>query len=402
MAPSLISHTIERPRLVAVAAMPVLPASNGYALRVSNLLRELAARWRVTLVAPLGAGTAEDLEELGVERVVPIDLFGPWGAPVGAADRRAIHALMDRVIADDSPEAAIVWACAEEVVFETPDFPPTVLDRLDCEVLGAWRELRHARDGRNRLRALRDMSVWALRERRMVRAVACTLVDGETDARLLRMMSGREQVHVVTNGVMIQPRATPDEEATVPTIVFTGNLSYQPNVRAVRWFVEFVLPAVRAVVPATRFVVAGRNPAPEILGLGTVPGVEIAGEVRDLASVLRAAWLAVAPLQTGSGVRTKMLEAWAVGRPVVLSPVAASGVHLDDDAASLVTRNAPQTARVIQRLLQDDRERHRLGASAHALAAREYGGWSRPGARVSELLHAAIAASGPGRSRRLA
>ena len=108
--------------------MPVLPASNGYALRVSNLLRELATSWRVTLVTPLGSGSSRDLEALGIERVVPIALFGQWGEPVGSDERRAIRKLMDRVIGEDAPRAAIVWACAEVVLLENPTFPPTVLD----------------------------------------------------------------------------------------------------------------------------------------------------------------------------------------------------------------------------------------------------------------------------------
>ncbi len=381
-----------RPALVAVAAAPVLPVTNGYALRVSNLVRELAREWRVILAAPPGDASSRDLEALGVARVVPLDMFKGWGA-LNADDRCALRDVLDQVVLDEAPHAAIVWA-GGEAALDTPGFPPTVVDRLDCEVVIAWRELVHARGVKDRLRAARDALLWARQERALVRACAHTIVDTDLDARTLRLLSGRGSVHIVANGVAIQPRATPGEEAAVPTVAFTGSLSYSANVLAVSWFVRSVWPAVRAAVPTARLVVAGRNPAREVLALGAVPGVEIAGEVPDMSAVLRTAWVAIAPVKTGSGIRTKVLEAWAVGRPVVLSPVAASGLRLDAGAASLVAGMAGRTARLIERLLKNDAERQRLGAAAHALAAREYGGWARAGARVSELLRAAIAEGG--------
>lgn len=386
-----------RPPLLAVAGMPALPATNGYALRVSNLLREIARSWRVTLVVPLGASSARELGTLGVQRVVPTTLFGEWGAPIGSAKRRALRDLMDRVIDEETPQVALVWACAEDALLDHPRFPPTVLDWLDSQVVSSWRELRRATGVRNHLRALRDIVVSAARERRVVRTAAATVVDNETDARVLRWVAGRETVHVVSNGVAIQPQATDEEETATPTVVFTGNMSYPPNVRAVTWFVQSVWPAVRAVVPTALFVVAGWHPAPEILALDARPGVSIMADLHDLSPVLRGAWLAAAPLMTGAGLRTKILEAWAVGRPVVLSPVAASGLHLDDDAASLVVRDASGAAQVIEHLLKDGRERHRLGADAHALAEREYV-WERAGSRLNDLL-CTVARRSPGDSR---
>ncbi len=385
-----------RPALVAVAAAPVLPVTNGYALRVSNLVRELAREWRVILVAPLGDASSRDIEALGVARVVPVEVFRGWGARLADDDRCALRDVLDQVILDEAPQAAIVWA-GGEAALHTSGFPPAVVDRLDCEVVIAWRELLHARGVKDRLRAARDALLWARQERALVRACAHTIVDANLDARTLRWVSGKNSVHVIANGVAIQPRATPAEEAAVPTVVFTGSMSYSANVQAVSWFVRSVWPAVRAAVPAARFVIAGRKPAADVLALGAVPGVEVAGEVPEVSAVLRAAWLAIAPVKTGSGIRTKVLEAWAVGRPVVLSPVAAGGLRLDADARSLVARTAGRTARLIVRLLATSTERHRLGEAAHALAEREYGGWARAGARVSELLRAAIAGTTPQR-----
>ncbi len=380
------------PTLLAVAAAPVLPVTNGYALRVSNLVRELARDWRVILAAPPG-DAPQDLETLGIARAVPLHMFRGWGA-LGHDERCALRDVLDEVVLDESPRAAIVWAGAEAAL-DTSGFPPTVIDRLDSEVVIAWRELRHARGMKDRLRAARDAVLWARRERKLVRAAARTVVDADRDAWTLRWLSGRSSVHIVANGVDIAGPALASEETATPTVAFTGSMAYAPNVRAVTWFVRSVWPAVRAAVPAARFVVAGRTPAPEILALGAVPGVEIAGDVADISAVLRTAWLAIAPVRTGSGIRTKVLEAWAVGRPVVLSPVAASGMRLDGAAASLLARSAGRTARLVTRLLTHHDERHRLGAAAHALCEREYGGWARAGAAVSALLREAVADRAP-------
>src|SRR4029078_3989681 len=124
---------------------------------------------------------------------------------------------------------------------------------------------------------------------------------------------------------------------------------------------------VRARKPLARFVIAGRAPTPEVTALAAVPGVEGLGAVPDMAASLGRAWVAVAPMRSGAGIKNKVLEAWAAGTPVVMTQMAATGSSLDRDAQRLFGAQPEELAALIVALLDDSAERWRQGASARTL-----------------------------------
>ena len=194
------------------------------------------------------------------------------------------------------------------------------------------RGARHARRPSDRLRHLRDALVNAQAERSLVREAAASLVAGPSDAAVLRRLAGRASVHVIPNGVSLPPPVAQGHRSSEPSVIFTGVLSFPPNVDAAIWFAREVLPLVRRVHPSARFVAAGRRPAPEVVALGALPGVSIEADVADMTACLRRAWVAVAPMRRGAGVKNKVLEAWAAGLPVVMTPIATNGLSLDAEA----------------------------------------------------------------------
>lgn len=376
-----------RPSLLAVAALPVWRMRDGFSLRVANLLRGLAREWRVTLIAPLDDAVPADPDALGLERLVPVSPEAARHSPTWDVNAEEFRKAVDTALAHGRPDAALVWGGAEFAALGRRDFPPVVLDRIDCMALAAWRELGLARPLRQRVSILRGFIYQLRRERRFVRAFHACVVAAPKDAALLRRISGRDTVHVVANGVAIQAPRVPADEAPAPTVAFTGVMAFPPNVDAVRYFVQAVWPGVRARVPDAGFVIAGRHPTPEVVQLAEAPGVEVLGEVPDMTAVLRQAWVAVAPMRTGAGIKNKVLEAWAVGTPVVMSPAAANGLSLDPAAQSLVEEDPARMADVVARLLTDTAERRRLGAAAHRLALEH--AWEDAARQVSRLLRAA-------------
>jgi sugar transferase (PEP-CTERM/EpsH1 system associated) len=148
-------------------------------------------------------------------------------------------------------------------------------------------------------------------------------------------------------------------------IVFTGAMNYWPNVDAVRWFADDVLPRVRDAQPAVRFYIVGMNPVPSVMALES-DAVHVTGTVDDVRPYLRHAAAVVAPLRLARGIQNKVLEAMAMGRPVVASAACAApidavpGRHLltasdaDEFATSLVTLlGAPETAAAIGRAARE-------------------------------------------------
>jgi glycosyltransferase involved in cell wall biosynthesis len=360
---------------------------DGFSLRVRSILGALGRRWEVHLVTPGPAPGAEATAKLGlaawetlpgVEMVAAVTPEPPWDPhPLWQATRQRVETLR--------PQVVVAWAGAEFAAVGRSDFPPCVIDRIDCFTLESLRELRHGSG--LRLRQLRELASRARFERWLVRTADTTIVVGEADARLLQTVSGRGRVAIVPNGVGV-PAPIPGRETPVPTVVFSGVLAYPPNIDAALWLARSIWPRIRRAIPEARLEIAGRSPVPEVLALDSEPGVRVLADVPDMNAVLARAWLAVAPMRRGAGIKNKILEAWAAGKPVVLTALADNGLELDGELATLVVRGAERLADRVVELLRSDEARRRLGAAARSHVLARYD-WRQRGERFGEIVTAA-------------
>jgi polysaccharide biosynthesis protein PslH len=143
-------------------------------------------------------------------------------------------------------------------------------------------------------------------------------------------------------------RASPFDAGETP-LVFTGAMDYWPNIDAVSWFAQAVLPRLRERRPGLRLHIVGRSPAPAVRALAADPaaGVVVTGTVPDVRPWLQHAAVVVAPLRLARGIQNKILEAMAMGRPVVASPEAATGLAAADAGAlEVATQPAAWASRV--------------------------------------------------------
>jgi len=157
-----------------------------------------------------------------------------------------------------------------------------------------------------------------------------------------------------------------------PLIVFTGQMDYRPNIEAVESFARGAMPRIRRVHPDAVFAIVGRNPAREVKALSARPGVIVTGAVDDVRGWLAAADVAVAPLRTARGIQNKVLEAMAMGRPVVASRQAAEGI--DARAGEhLIVADAPMAeADAVLSLLEEPDRAAALGRAARARVEERY------------------------------
>ena len=159
-------------------------------------------------------------------------------------------------------------------------------------------------------------------ERHRVSAFEKTLVDRAEQSFVVsnidRQAIGSAKVETIPLGIDMERFAKNRCVGDYPVLTFTGNMHYQPNVDAVCWFVQHCWARIKTAIPDARLVIAGNEPQPRIISLSTNDSsISVTGRVPSIADVLNTATVAIAPMQSGSGMQFKILEAMACGVPVV-------------------------------------------------------------------------------------
>ena len=154
-------------------------------------------------------------------------------------------------------------------------------------------------------------------------------------------------------------------------MLFVGNLTYAPNVDAVRVLVDGVLPALRERMPeATLDVVGGYDD--RLIDVARRPGVRLTGHVPDLAPYYAGADVVVVPLRVGSGTRIKVLEAFAYQRPVVATRTAVSGLAVRDGVSVLLAETPGELAACTVEVLRGSARARGLVAEASRVVREHY------------------------------
>jgi glycosyltransferase involved in cell wall biosynthesis len=160
-------------------------------------------------------------------------------------------------------------------------------------------------------------------------------------------------------------------------------MDYAPNIDAVRWFADAVMP----MLPKARFAIVGRKPPEAVLRLAG-PRTIVTGAVPDVRSWLAAADVVAAPLRIARGIQNKVLEAMAMARPVVASPAAFEGIEAEPGRHLLVAAEAEAQAEAIAGLLDDPERAAALGRSARQRMEAAYR-WEARLSALGEIVGAA-------------
>lgn len=166
----------------------------------------------------------------------------------------------------------------------------------------------------------------------------------------------RGRAKVLRNGVdasYFQPldgRASPYAAQEVP-VIFTGAMDYWPNVDAVTWFAQDMLPRLRQRWPTLRFYIVGRSPVRQVQALAS-DGVVVTGTVDDVRPYLQHARAVVAPLRVARGIQNKILEAMAMAQAVVTTPSCADAVGATEAQGLLRASDAEGFVKELDLVLQ--------------------------------------------------
>ena len=372
------------------------PAFDGGRIRVFETIRYLAERHEVSLAAPVAqpevAERAQPLHALCEHIEAPTATFAPLAMLAGFADglpgwrpiaqcavyepklARVIRRLTARQ-RFDIVQVEFSFAAAYLAAIDPRSTAKTVLTMHNVETARFERELRFPQPWLRRIAMRSDQLLARNWEQAAVERFDGVAVVSGPDLAWVQSHSPQAVVELAPNGIdtaRYTPIAYAGPGLTGPSAAFTGVMDYPPNVDAAVWFCEEILPTVRARLPGFVFKIVGRDPTPKVRALARRPGVVVTGQVPDIVPELADCLALLVPLRSGGGTRLKILQALALGRPVVSTSLGAEGLEVVDGETVLLAETAAQFADQLVALAGSPELRERLARTGRALVEARY------------------------------
>lgn len=371
---------MRRLSILFVAVRFPLPLRTGDRARAYHQVRLLARRHAVTLVtylddSPTARAARGDIERLGVRVVsapfgrpaaamrVLRELVGTRPLQVALFDAPAMRDTIRGLLRDESFDLIHVQLARAMPLIPADVDIPVFVDLVDALSLNMRRRAAHDRWPMSWAAELDARRLEAYEREVCLAADLATVVSAADRAAL----GDPAKVEINANGVDVVDFPFVRDGRVVDRLVFTGNLGYFPNVEAVQWCAQHVLPRIWKVRPACELVVAGARPHARIRALAADPRIRVVADVPHLHPWLASARVAVVPMFTGSGQLLKVLEAMASGAPVVATRRALNGLDARDQVHALVADDAEAFAAAVLALLDDPQRAERLAESARHL-----------------------------------
>lgn len=377
-------------KILLLTQVVPFPPDSGPKIKTYHVLRWLAREHDVTLVS--FARSQSELEAAAALRplcravhTVPLHRSRAWDALALArsvSDPRPLVMLRD----ESAPMRRLLGELVDREAFDLVHADqlnmaqfalglggrPAVLD-LHNAVWTIFARLARTARGPRRYLLLRETARLRRYEAEVCRKAAAVLAVSETDRTALQEVAGPVPIDVVPIAVDVgeQPIVTRDTDASAALSVAT--MYWPPNVDGVCWFGREIYPRVRREHPAAPFYVVGARPAREVRELAAQqPGMVVTGYVPELAPFHRKTAAFVVPLRSGSGMRVKILEAFARGLPVVSTTIGYEGIDAQNGEHLLVGDEPAEFAGAVGRLVGEPQLGARLVEGGRHLAERLY------------------------------
>jgi polysaccharide biosynthesis protein PslH len=311
-------------------------------------------------------------------------MFAGGPLSVAAFNETKLHNAIGRKFAELRPDLIMIYSCN---VAQYAEHFPQVPRIMQFAELDSSRWGQFARRSRPPLRwvyAIEQRRFFAY-EQHIARTFSHTLVCTAAEQRDFERLIPGVPVSLVGNGVDLdyfRSRGVPKRPGS---IVFTGVMDYFPNIDAVVWFCDKVLPIVQRQIPAAGLTICGSRPAAAVRHLAKRRGVTVTGRVPDTRPYLDGAEVFVAPLRMARGIQNKLLEALAMGLPCVASKAAATGTVVANGEGILAADNPEEFAEHVMRLLRDSAFRAAMAGKARATAEANYR-WDGQMARLDRVI----------------
>ncbi len=380
------------------------PLTDGGRIRVYNLLKQIAQKSDVTLLAletqPTDAEGVAELRELGIQvhlvpnaPTLPAVSFGTLAKaflkrqPITVAryDVPAYRRKLKALLANETFDL-VHYEMFHVAQFHTETHLPGVLSQQNVDSAIWHRLCSETANPFYKFVYWTQQLAFQRYERLLSPKFSVVTCTSDIDAAVFAQHCPEDTIKIIPNGVDIthyQPDFTAEASAH---LIYIGSMDWYPNEDAVAFFSTEVLPRIQEKVPDVAFSIVGGNPSGRVQKLAERDGVVVTGRVPEIKPYFAEATVFVVPLRIGSGTRLKILEALAMGKAIVSTTVGAEGLDLKDREEIFIADAPTDFADAVTRLLTDSELRRRIGENGRARVERDYD-WRS----IGEKLHAIYA-----------
>ena len=375
------------------------PLDNGSRMRAFHLIKHLSRRHAVTVFTfglPQGSTDLAPLRAVcqRLEIVAPVrqdgDRLGLRGLLTQVprsyiqSDNPAMHGLIRSSISQHDAAIALQNTAAWHLKGYTEC--PRVFEEVEVALFRERWSL-----GTQPARRLRDGLTW-LKFRSFVRALAndfdwATVVSEPERQHLSDIGCDRARVSVIPNGAEIR-RIRPSL-ARARRLIYPGSVTYSANLDAVRYFAQDILPEIRRRSPGVDFVVTGSTEGVDLAELASGNGVTFTGRLPEVETLIAESAVCVVPLRVGGGTRLKVLQAMALGTPVVSTSKGIEGLDVQPEVHLLVGDTSEEFANHVVEVLHNPLLGERLAVAAHRLVSERYS-WQSSGEALEHVIQTAM------------
>jgi len=390
-------------RILFISGWYPYPPDNGAKIREFNLIKQLASRHEITLLSFYSSPDSMSQERLDAMRPHCRSVAAVSYKEFNPTRFRALLALFStrpRAVVDtySLEMAGLVKSASDGRVFDVViaatqrtvpyallvDGVPWVFEEI--ELASLYDKYAKAPGWVARLRY--GLMWW--KQTHYVRGLlsrcgGCTVVSEQERELILSISPDYASLVVVPNGVDLEANTGDFGQPKPDTLIYTGALTYDANFNAMEFFLRDVFPLVKAQRPSVSLRITGKYDGVPVERLPLGDGAELTGYLDDIRPAVAQSWICVAPLRVGGGTRLKILEAMALGTPVVSTSKGAEGLKVTHEENILIADDPGDFAQAIVRLLENENLRARLSASGRRLVEGQYS-WEMCARQLEQLL----------------
>jgi glycosyltransferase involved in cell wall biosynthesis len=377
------------------------PPDNGSRIRVLNLIRGLAKNHEVDLISfaqdPVEAWQIEGIKQYchdvsveKYERRTPtlVEAVRGYVTAMPRLFQLSINPSIKEKVdqADQSGKYDLVLASQIEMATYASSWESSkkVLEEVELAVF-----FEQMVKERNVIRRFRNFLTWSKMKNyvnwEISRFDGCTVVSQNELDLLNSVKTNSTPVILIPNGVDCQHYRGEYGERDPNTLIYTGSLTYFANYEAVKAFITDIFPIIRRRRPEIRFLITGSTRGVNLTGIEDVEGVYLTGYLPDIRPAIGQAAVNVVPITVGGGTRLKILEALAIGTPVVATSKGAEGLDLIDQEHILIADEPEAFAEQVIFLLDHPEEGRKLVRNSQKLLDEKYD-WNVIGCRLEQFL----------------